>query len=137
VRTAITKSRAKGINTSASVALQEREKRSRLSLENAREQARKKTLHEKVGRLVLIEWLDSYGCSAEWQPLEGCDPAPMKCRSVGWLVGDRKDCKVIVPHISQDGHPGIPVQGCGDMTIPSSAILRVVDLTYGKVRQIN
>ena len=25
-------------------------------------------------RLVLVEWLDSYGCSSEWQRLEGQAP---------------------------------------------------------------
>ena len=78
-------------------------------------------------RLVLIEWLDSFGCSATWQPLEGCQAKPLRCRSVGWLVYDGADCKVIVPHISQS-HESAPDQGCGDMTIPSAAILSIADL---------
>lgn len=79
-------------------------------------------------RLVLIEWVDSYGCSSEWADLEGCNPAPMVCRSVGWLIHDGKDCKVIVPHLSQHEHPNAGQQGCGDMTIPTSAVLSVADV---------
>lgn len=73
-----------------------------------------------------MEWLDSFGCSATWQQLavdKGC--APMVCRSVGWLLHDAPDCKVVVPHITTAIDPP---QGCGDMTIPSAAIVRLEDL---------
>lgn len=78
-------------------------------------------------RLVLIEWLDSFGCSSDWQPLEGCQAKPLRCRSVGWLLHDGDDCKIVVPHLSET-HENVPSQGCGDMTIPASAILRIADL---------
>jgi len=78
-------------------------------------------------RLVLVDWLDSYGCSSSWQALEGCAPSLMVCHSVGWLLHDGEDCKVIVPHVS-DGD-GAPQQGCGDMTIPVKAIIRISELT--------
>ena len=79
-------------------------------------------------RLVLIEWVDSFGCSSEWQQLDGCDARPLLCRSVGWLVQDKEDCKVIVPHISDRDHLNAPQQGCGDMTIPTKAILNILDI---------
>ena len=79
-------------------------------------------------RLVLIEWLDSFGCSSDWQSLENCSPKPMRCRSVGWLVHDGEDCKVIVPHLSEDDHPNAPRQGCGDMTIPSRSVINIASL---------
>jgi hypothetical protein len=71
-------------------------------------------------RLVEIEWRDSCGCSSNWQEIEDCKPAVMSCRSVGWLVYDGSDSKVIVPHLTEDGD-----QGCGDMTIPAKAIVRI------------
>ena len=37
-------------------------------------------------RLVLIEWLDSYGGTTGWKPLEDCTPDLFTCRSVGWLL---------------------------------------------------
>ncbi len=78
-------------------------------------------------RLVLIEWVDSFGCSTDWTPLEGNAPEVLVCRSVGWLLHDGDDCKTIVPHISSE-HPGAERQGCGDMTIPNSAVVRIVEL---------
>jgi len=87
-------------------------------------------LDKNTMRLVFVEWTDSYGCSATWQSLEDSGSAQtLICRSVGWLFRDDKNCKVIVPHMS-DGDPlGIPSQGCGDMTIPSKSILRMVTLS--------
>ena len=79
-------------------------------------------------RLVLIEWLDSFGCSSDWQILESCNPKPLVCRSVGWLFYDGDDCKVIVPHVSDPANEHAPPQGCGDMTIPAKAIVEIVDL---------
>lgn len=81
-------------------------------------------------RLVLVEWMDSFGCSANWQPLdtENLSPKPILCRSVGWLAHNGKDCKVIVPHVSEVNPEEAKKQGCGDMTIPSKAIIRISTL---------
>ncbi len=79
-------------------------------------------------RLVMIEWVDSFGCSADWQELaEVCQPKPIVCKSVGWLFSDGPECKVIVPHIA-DASENTAQQGCGDMTIPTTCIRRIVDL---------
>lgn len=81
-------------------------------------------------KLVLIEWVDSFGCSSDWQELED-DPQPLKpiiCQSVGWLLRDWTQCKVIVPHIAEIPRDST-LQGCGDMTIPTACILRMVDLS--------
>ena len=78
-------------------------------------------------RLVLVEWLDSFGCSRHWEPLEGAATAsPQTCKSVGWLAHDGDDCKVVIPHLAEAADPP---QGCGDMTIPTQAIVRLVDLS--------
>lgn len=80
---------------------------------------------------MMIEWFDSYGCSIDWREFgELGATRPLKCRSVGWLVHDGEDCKVVVPHMVDGASSGADVedQGCGDMTIPACAILRVVDL---------
>jgi hypothetical protein len=82
--------------------------------------------------LVYIEWEDSYGCSPNWEDLKNCSAVPMVCRSVGWLVHDDQKCKVIVPHLNEPDHPNADLQGCGDMTIPTSAILRMAQLTLPK-----
>lgn len=78
-------------------------------------------------RLVLIEWVDSFGCSSSWQDLDDDrKPAAMLCRSVGWLFRDGADCKVVVPHIADV--PDAPKQGCGDMTIPADCVRSIQDL---------
>ena len=81
-------------------------------------------------RLVLIEWLDSFGCSSTWQAIADdarAAPEIPVCRSVGWLHYDGDDCKVIVPHLAE-ATARSEQQGCGEMAIPTRAILRLVDL---------
>ena len=96
------------------------QKRSRVCIDSSPRQ------EKKVDQpLVLIEWVDSFGCSATWQKLEIESITPLVCRSVGWLASDGADCKVLVPHLTDKAHPSIAQQGCGDMTIPSQAILRI------------
>ena len=80
-------------------------------------------------RLVLIEWVDSLGCSSSWTTLDARRAAPLTCRSVGWLLQDTEWCKVLVPHITNPSDPSVTPQGCGDMTIPTCAVTRMVDLT--------
>jgi hypothetical protein len=80
-------------------------------------------------RLVLIEWLDSFGCSSNWTEIDKSEPPkPLVCRSVGWLLHDGKDCKVVIPHISDVEHKNAAHQGCGDMTIPTKSIVRISSL---------
>ena len=68
-------------------------------------------------RLVLIEWEDSHS-DGVWQQLDvELEDRALVCRSVGWLVLDGERAKVIVPHLS-DQEDGVPLQGCGIMTIP-------------------
>lgn len=79
-------------------------------------------------RLVLIEWADSLGCSSSWTPLAGVDPKPLICQSVGWLLHDDAEVKVVVPHVSK-ASPHADQQGCGDMLIPARSVIRMVDLS--------
>lgn len=59
--------------------------------------------------------------------MSACVPTPMFCRSVGWLLHDGEDAKVVVPHVAIG-----PGHGCGDMTIPTVAIRRLVELEEPK-----
>ena len=49
---------------------------------------------------------------------------PLYCRSVGWLVAETEDCKVVVPHIFGEKNGEQILSGCGDLTIPAKAIVR-------------
>lgn len=79
--------------------------------------------------LVLVEWEDSHGDGA-WHPIgdEIADRA-LVCRSVGWLVLHGKNAVVIAPHINEQ-EPGVPLQGCGVMTIPARAVLSIQYLAH-------
>jgi len=79
--------------------------------------------------LVLIEWLDSFGCSSDWQALEVDNFKPLVCRSVGWLLHDGDDCKVVVPHVTEVINGSVSKQGCGDMTIPTKSIISISKLS--------
>jgi hypothetical protein len=75
--------------------------------------------------LVYLEWEDSNGCSRNWEDLpEVGEPEVAVCKSVGWVFRKSDRVVVIVPHLAQSAKLGIN-QGCGDMTIPLAAILRV------------
>lgn len=84
---------------------------------------------ERDMRLVKVEWLDSYGCSTDWTPLDEIDDSRQTCTSVGYLAQEGDHTLVIVPHLSQDNpDTGHTASGCGDMAIPRQAVVRVVDL---------
>ena len=79
-------------------------------------------------RLVLVEWVDSIGCSSSWSKIEEIRPELPVCRSVGWLLHDSEECKVLIPHLIDSSHDNFPAQACGDMTIPTCSIRSMVDL---------
>ncbi len=83
----------------------------------------------KKNRLVIIEWINSHS-GRGWQTIEQFDKIaePLYCRSVGWNLSEKKDCKVIVPHISGERQGDVLLQGCGDLTIPTKAILKITAL---------
>jgi len=82
-------------------------------------------------KLVYVEWEDSFGCSAFWCNLETTtapeDITPQLAKSVGWLCRENGSSITIVPHIA-DENEHAKAQGCGDMTIPRSAIRKMVCL---------
>ena len=85
-------------------------------------------------QLVYVEWEDSYGCSPRWQEIAAdVQPRVLICRSVGWIIRRTKRCIVIVPHMTT-GDVAEP-QACGDMTIPTAAIVKIAPLELGSARK--
>lgn len=82
-----------------------------------------------MAKLVLIEWEDSHS-GRGWQPMDRIAVAaePLFCQSVGWLLKETKDCKVIVPHIGGERNGDVMLQGCGDLVIPAKAITKMTVL---------
>lgn len=74
--------------------------------------------------LVYLEWLDSYGVSANWESTGAVTPAVHSCASVGWVVSETNDVIVVVPHISPEREEiGAEESGCGEMTIPKCSVV--------------
>lgn len=76
-----------------------------------------------MGRLVLIEWEDSFGCPQGWQYADEVTPEPTIVHSVGWLLRETKHYKFIAPHMNKPGSSDRP-QIAGYITIPVGAIVR-------------
>jgi hypothetical protein len=80
-------------------------------------------------KLVKIEWVDSFGVSPDWRLIGEVKDKAHVCISVGYLAIDGANVKVIVPHLSPANKDiGSESQGCGDMAIPVSSIVSMVDL---------
>lgn len=77
-------------------------------------------------KLVLIVWRDSHSHNG-WRSLEDITAAvdEVFCRSVGWLVADRKKTKVLVSSLSGEGNKHLRTFGAGEIAIPHSAIVRM------------
>lgn len=75
--------------------------------------------------LVLIEWEDSARPIPEWRYLSDFkNSGPVKCASVGWLLYDGDDKKVLAPNMGEieDEHN---IQACGVIQIPSRSVTRI------------
>lgn len=75
--------------------------------------------------LVLAEWVDSHG-DGKWHQLDDLEDRALVCQSVGWLVLDGKHVKVLAPHRITEEEDGVVGQGCGMLTIPAVAVLRMM-----------
>lgn len=83
--------------------------------------------------LVHVIWKDAYGVSPNWYDLsdaEHLEPVAHVCQSVGWKTKDNDEVIVVVPHLSlKNEDVGITENsGCGEMTIPKSAIVSMEEL---------
>lgn len=74
--------------------------------------------------LVIIEWEDSRRPDGAWKHLAGeHDWDSVKCASVGWLVVDDKEKKVLAPNMG-DIDDASNMQMSGEIVIPTSCVLR-------------
>ena len=86
-----------------------------------------------MARLIYVEWLDSFGCSSNWSEINNdANIEPNICKSVGWVYFESKKCIVIIPHLSDENHAHSKPHGCGDMTIPKAAIVKMKKLSFKK-----
>jgi hypothetical protein len=79
--------------------------------------------------LVLIRWLDSRQPTASWRFLSDLpDTVPVECATVGWLLKDGAEAKVVCQSVGDLGSPS-NVQASGIMTIPTRCVLSIERLT--------
>ena len=79
--------------------------------------------------LVIIRWLDSRQPCGQWRYLSALpDAKPVEVATVGWLVKDTGDVKVVCQNIGDLAHPE-KAQASGIMTIPTRCVLSVERLT--------
>lgn len=78
--------------------------------------------------LVLIEWEESRRPAAEWVFIDETVPNMIICKSVGWLIRDGSDCKVVMPHLGLATEHKAAYQGTGDIVIPTKSIRHIAIL---------
>jgi hypothetical protein len=83
--------------------------------------------------LVIIRWLDSRQPCGQWRYLSSLpDVRPVEVATVGWLVRDTEDVKVVCQNVGDLENPE-RAQASGIMTIPTRCVLSVEKLTEEEV----
>lgn len=76
-----------------------------------------------MNKLVMVEWIDSVQPIPAWNFLENLPKIePIRCKSVGWVVGETKDVLMLASNLGGTG--GEYNQGCGLMQITKATIKR-------------
>jgi len=79
-------------------------------------------------RLVKIEWVDSRSPTNKWERLNDLDDMDAcQCVSVGFLVKDATDVKMLAPNLA-DKDDDSNIQASAAIVIPTCAITHMVDL---------
>ncbi len=81
-------------------------------------------------KLVEVLWLDAAGGERQgWRAVAGMSSGMAhECRSVGFLIHKSDDRVIVCPHLSGE-------QGDGEIVIPASWVVKILDLEVKPVRQ--
>ena len=80
-------------------------------------------------RIVKIEWVDSYGVTGDWLPTSEAKDVKHVCVSVGFIVVDGAHSIVLASNLSpKNDKIDAEEMTCGNMAIPTKAILSIVEL---------
>ena len=83
--------------------------------------------------LVIIRWQDSAQPLPSWQYLSALPRTrPIECATVGWLLKDDDDIKVVCQSVGDLDNP-TNAQASGIMTIPARCVLSIEKLTEEEV----
>jgi hypothetical protein len=79
--------------------------------------------------LVIIRWQDSRQPCGQWRHLSALpETSPVEVATVGWLLKDNADVKVVCQNVGDLEHPE-KAQASGIMTIPTRCVLSIERLT--------
>ena len=79
--------------------------------------------------LVKIDWEDSRQPTSNWSWLSEFKPNKVvECSSVGWLIHNGEDIKVLTPNFG-DLENEKDLQISGSIEIPASCIVKITNLT--------
>ncbi len=79
-------------------------------------------------KLVLVKWVDSHGCTPQWQDLTDYETELPIMKSVGWVIFENDKLLSVCGHIAEVTD-STPFQGNGIMTIPKQALVSVRELS--------
>ncbi len=80
-------------------------------------------------RLVIVRWQDSRQPCGQWRYLSALpEHTPVEVASVGWLIRDTAEVKVLCQNIGDLASPD-NAQASGIMTIPTRCVLSIEALT--------
>jgi hypothetical protein len=75
--------------------------------------------------LVLIRWQDSRQPTSAWRFLSDVgEPSAVECATVGWLLKDNRDVKVVCQSVGDLDDPE-NAQASGVMTIPARCVISI------------
>lgn len=89
-------------------------------------------------RLVVVTWYDSKQTDGSWKWLSEFEPRqPIRCMTVGWLIQDDNDVKVIAQTMGDIDGDDDDMQYAGDKVIPTCAVIKIETLreVAGEERQ--
>lgn len=79
--------------------------------------------------LVIVSWQDSGQPTSSWQWLSAVKPSkPIVCASVGWLIQDDDDMKVVAQSFGDIDNES-DIQAMGLTRIPTRAVLKIEKLS--------
>lgn len=82
--------------------------------------------------LVLVEWEDSAQPVSSWQWITAyTEPDIVTCASVGWLIHDGRDVKVVAPNLGHSDDQSA-VQVSGVIRIPTRCVTRITPISEVK-----
>lgn len=83
----------------------------------------------KERKILLIEWVDSYGALSGWTTTDDYEATELTCFSCGFVVYENKKVVAIAPNIA-DATTYTPNQANGIMVIPKCCIKKTTTYPF-------